>query len=135
MITPDDLISTIDSSKSSREWLGQSFNQPRKVTPMNTKPMSHTATLSRPKNSSLRFRVDTAPFVRPESVGRRLSQRGAVIVSIVFVAIVFAAVAVWLTTTSGTKPAQTVRPPAAVQPAHALPLAPSVYERRLNGPR
>jgi hypothetical protein len=135
MITPDDLISMIEVPKSSRDWPGPPLNRPRKVTPMNTKPMTQTATISRPKNSLPRSNAVTAPSTRPEPLTRRISQRTAVIVSVLFVAIVFSLVAFWLTTTTGSKPAQTVRPPAAVQPAHALPLAPSVYERRLNGPR
>jgi hypothetical protein len=116
---------------------------------MNIKPTTQTASISRRTNFPLRFEVESLnsqpetvmtdvatkpPSIRPELVSHRLSRRGVVLISVVLVAIVLAAVAGWLTM-GGTQHSQIIRSPAVVRPVDALPLASSVYESHLNGPR
>jgi hypothetical protein len=117
---------------------------------MNIKPTTQTASISRRRmNLPLRFEIETIPgqpetvmtdvitqppSIRPELVSHRLSRRGVLLISVVLVAIVLSVVAGWLTM-RGTQHPQIVRSPAVVRPVDALPLASSVYESHLNGPR
>jgi hypothetical protein len=115
---------------------------------MNIKPTTQTASISSRTRFPLRFEIETQPgqaeiamtdviaqppSVRPELARRLLSRRGVVLISLLLVVIALV-VAGWLTM-AGTQHTKIVRSPAVVRPVDALPLASSVYERHLNGPR